>query len=304
VYELANLLNNYSTAVRRVDIKIYDLLSFDGQSAPASFLERRYILENMFENYPRMLVSVNMAKGSDFEGLVSRSGIRYGFEIVECDSSDKYLYTLRKIVPLQIHEKKIDSNNVQYYLHGFCGKEHLPVSATVSTDMNLNEGELVEVEVCSLYRESNAIKLINPKIVDVHNTYADNIDISYLLESKPQDPSSNACTIYERGKREIAIQLGDKNSDCFIIHNYSSDLINNRRRLLVESISKDDLKSLKIFGSGSVVERKVRGRATLFFLRGFFDGRFALKHVRLNGESRQIFYRLDDNKTTGGIDGA
>ena len=292
VYEVLNLLKGEKTNVRRVELKIYDLLHHDRQAVAEIFSERRSLLEEMFKDDSKMLIPVKKVNGGRLEECLNRYGTRYGIEIFDCSLPIGYLYTHRKIIPLRIHGKKMQGKKAYYCLHGISNEERLPISAVISSDFDLDEGDLVEVEVYSIGRNGNNLRLVQPKIIDISGSYSDNIDIAYLLDAKPAELSAPTYGVFEMGKEGVVLRIDD-DSDCLLLRGYLAELINDGRRLLAESRAKSEVQTLIVCGSGTIIDKKVRGDSVTYNLQGFLKGRFVLKPIILNGRNERIFYRLD-----------
>lgn len=299
LYEVINLLRGEKTNVRRVELRIYDLLHYGRQAVSEIFSDRRLLLEEMFSDDSKMFIPVEKVNGGRLEECLNRHGTRYGIEIVDCSSPIGYFYTRRKIIPLRIHDKKMQGEKVYYRLHGISNGEHLSASTVISSDLDLSEGDVVEAEVYSICRIGNTLRLVQPKIVDISGSYSDDIDITYLLDTKPAELSAPTYVVYEMRKEGIVLKI-DYDSDCFLLRGYSAELINDGRRLLAESRAKSEVQTLTTCGSGTVIDKKVQGDSVTYDLQGFFKGRFVLRPIILNGREKRIFHRLDIGKFTEG----
>ncbi len=294
VYELLNLLKGGKSGVRRIELKIYDLLHYENPSAFENNAEKRRLkLEKIFNNKAELLVPVEKVKGESIAEAMNRCGTRYGIEIFDCSSPIRYSYTRRRVVPLHVSGIKKQREKVRYQLYGFSGGEHLHVTMAVNSDHELNEGDLVEVETYSMRRAGNTLELVHPKIIDTYGVYTNNVDIAHLLETKPIESSSPMYIVHETKGEGIILRLDDEDSDCFLLRGYSAELLKCGRRLLVESRKSDEVQTLTSCGSGTIVEKQKQGDRILYHLQGYFTGRFVFRSIILNGRQRQIFYRLD-----------
>lgn len=299
VHQIISLLNDADTTVKRIEIKIYDLLYYDGQAAPETFMKRRLILENIFDDNPKLLVPSEKVNGRNIEGIISHRGTRLGYEIIDETSLVRYLYTRSKLLPLYVCKKCLDDKKPRYGLYGYSDNEHLQVTAYINSELKLNEGDLVEVEVYSVCRDGNGLKLVNPKVVDTYSYRQNRIDIANLLKSTESELSSPMYTVYEKSGGGIVLRL-DNNSNCQLLCNYSPGMIEKARRLLVESINIEGAADLAVYGSGIIVGKKIHGETAIYHLSGFFDGRYAMKPVLLNETKRLIFYQINDGDTRAG----
>jgi len=300
VCELLSFLKDGKSTVRRIELIVYDIVrcgdtlmtDFDGVS-------RRLKLEELFQNCRTALIPAGIVIGRDIKETLNKRGTRRGIEIYDSDSPVRYLFTHRKLVPLLVSKKESNTDSVRYRLHGLSGGEHLRTAVQVASKCDLNEGDIIEVEVYSLHRNGDTIELIHPRIIDCYGEFFNDPDITYLLKTKSSGLSSPGYIVYETNAMGIILRICDDNPGCYLLRNYSPELINNGRKLLSDTVEINDIKKSTVCGSGSIIAGKNAGECTWYHLKGFFNGKFAFRSVILNGQKKRLFYRLDSELSPG-----
>jgi len=110
VQELVKHFNGEKSTVRRVDIKVADMISIDDENLSVSSGKvRRDKLEELFKDSASLLLPAEKCEGGSVAEMINRRGTRFGVEILGYDDNSRYLLTHRKLIPGQIDSIDEDS---------------------------------------------------------------------------------------------------------------------------------------------------------------------------------------------------
>lgn len=295
VSELVKYLKNEKSSVRRIELKICDLIRSDDELLVEDGAGiRRERLEKIFGSASSCLVPAKKTTGSEIRELLGKRSTRYGVEIYDCSSSDRFLFTHRKLIALEISKREKTGDGFKYSLVGLDTGRSVPVASTVTSRLEHDAGDIVEVEVHSVDRAGHSIGLVHPRIIDCSGDFQRPEEIGLLLctDSEPEVPARYS--VFKSNSESIILAVcTDGKENRFEIHNFSLKLLNANRRFLADRINAHIPELSESCGSGDVIKETSVDGAVFYELDGFFKGKFLIRPVIKTRTERFLFYRFN-----------
>jgi hypothetical protein len=293
VAELFKYIKGETTPVRRMEIKISDIFEKDGEPVQLGLEARRQLLEGLFSANSNLLLPAIIGSGTELNNIVADMATRYGAEILCSASREPLLYTHRKLLPAKI--ENCDKRGKRYHYQLSCHIDGTAVRSeeTVVSSQKYEIGDNVEIEIYSLYRGKEGIKLIHPRIVD---RLAGGNQIIDIAGEKKDIPNLDAPITYNLQKSpDGALRFIPPEKSgvfSFIINHYDPNLLSDGRRFLADKISGRE-EGHAHFGDGTMMNFRKDGDSAYLRLDGAFAGNFLLRPVILKGEKRYLFHKID-----------
>ncbi|UCD18350.1 MAG: hypothetical protein JSV44_05415 [Candidatus Zixiibacteriota bacterium] len=295
VCELVKYLEGKNSAVKRLDVKVIDLIALNGHNFRHAAGEiRRAELVRLFCSHESSIIPAEKFNGDDLANAIGRCTTRYGIELHECASDRRYLLTHRKLVPCLIKPaESADGNGAFAYTCMLDGESILLHNTAVAKD-ELIGGGMTEFEVYSVGYTGDRLELTHPRIFDHCGILGSNDDISLLLPSHAVNPSRVRYTVHEQGDSDLLVTVNCKDeSECLIIRNFSEDLLRRRSRFVADRETTAPPESSIVKGGGDVLDCRRCQDGMVLELDGFLNGTFLLRPIILNNSRRWLFYRVE-----------
>ncbi|PKK83438.1 MAG: hypothetical protein CVT49_08440 [candidate division Zixibacteria bacterium HGW-Zixibacteria-1] len=297
VDEVVRYLNGKKSAVRRLDLKIIDLIAQGGENFnDAAGCERRKKLEELFRDQSEMLIPTLILKGEDISQGFGRCATRYGVEIFESNSSDKYLFTNHRRLSATVKSREKAGAGYRYTLACMADGKAADISDGVYAGSEWNEGSIVELEVCSIRTLQDKVELARPRIMGLSACDGQPDDIGLLLDNIAVRQQSDEYSLF-RLDNDVILILNDKSkSTAYKFNRYDSTLLDVGRWFFAERVEYHDPHPEKLIGEGSVVDLAEDGDALRFSMQGPLNGDYLLRPAVKNGNRQFVFYKTNANK--------
>ncbi len=289
VAELLEFLEGSSSTVRRMEIKVADLMSLNGEKlSRESASIRREKLEKLFESKSKLLLPIRPVAGDELLNSVTDVATRYGVEIYDCESYQRYIYTHRKLVSLIVSAKRKQGRGFNYVLNVSDDVENQTIECALNLKKQLEINDSVELEVGAINCDKNKVKLIHPRIFDSYGIFGQPDDLSLLMENTPST-SENQRYVACRIENDNLLLNIDKEI-CFKIRKFSQQALDSGHGFVIEP-SGDTHGTIPPIGKGTIISREIKSGSTLYKMAGFLNGEFILRPIRLNNRNRLMFCR-------------
>ncbi|UCD94059.1 MAG: hypothetical protein JSU69_09855 [Candidatus Zixiibacteriota bacterium] len=301
VSELGKFLKGEKSTVRRIEIKVADVLGCESKpmtGRPGRV--RRNLLEDLFQANKTVLIPTDEVLGAELVGAVQKKASRYGAEIFDADAPDRYLFTHRRVIPLKVAGKRQEREGFTYSLTAAHGTSLMTVSSPVVSKEDWLPGDVIELEVCAAHRVEGAIELVYPEVVDYYGDSSEPDEIGLLLKQRPEQDSSSRYEVFNFEDNSILLTVGsgdDRKS--FLIRRFSDELLEKGRRFLADIADSRTVQPGQPGGMGTVSNVVCVDGALLYVFSGFFKGEFRIRPALINGVSRRLFYRVNSDHIVG-----
>jgi len=294
VEKIIRYLNGQKSTVRRLELKICDLVSSGNRDMTAeNGDERRRLLERLFENREELLIPAQRAAGDTIRDCFVRAATRYGVEVIECGAAGRYLMTSHKRVPAVISGVDRTPTGYRYRLACFINGKKRAVSDTVFSESAWQEGDSLELETYAVGLSDNSIKLLQPKIIDGSRRFNPLDDITLLTEDSPVDSNPEKYSLIEYNENRVVLVLQDSGRQAaFELRHFDEQLLDGGHWFFADAIDFKDNGTDRPLGDGSIITQDNRSRSMCLTLSGILTGDYRLRPVIKNGVERFVFYRL------------
>jgi len=299
VEQLIKFLCGKRSKVTRIELKIYDLLPDNNVNnvLPDIFQRRQRVSEILGANC-NFLVPAESVPGSGLPDTVAKVSTRYGAEIINCSTGDRFLLSKGKRIPLKVQNKEEVAGGFKYSLAGHVSESEMIRTSPVFSKKCLNTNDSIEIEVSSFVIKDSTIELVQPKIADLCDggLFAENIE---RLTRPDADPLP-VYTIYQQPDKAIQLKIEDVNDrDTFIVRNFSLSQLTEAKRFLTDKVKILDNNHGQFFGRGNILQSRLPGQTRLLELDGFLIGTFTVRPMVINGRDRYLFYKMPDGMKAG-----
>ncbi len=295
---IRSYLNGEESSVRRLEIKIADLIAVDGEDAAVlSGIERRRKLEKLFADTPELLIPAKEAQGEKLAQIVGKCITRYGVEIFECNSSGRYLLTSKKYLPAIITGRSKAGDGYRYSMECHINNElKMPVETVYSTG-KIDPGDTAELETYAVNCPNEKISLSQPRIVDVSGCHGQPDNISLLLDDNSSVDERPVYTLCEKsnGVKIMVIQNGSDLS-AYRLFRFDVDLLEGGSLFFADRIENYKQADDKRAGGGAISEVICRDDSMRLHLDGFLTGHYMIRPVLKDGIRRYVFYKIKTNE--------
>ena len=294
VEKIIRYLNGQKSTVRRLELKICDLVSSGKRDMTAeNGDERRRLLENLFENHEELLIPAHRSTGDTIWDCFARAATRYGVEVIECGATGRYLMTSQKRVSAIISGVDSTSTGYRYRLACFINGKTLPVSDTVFSEIAWREGDNLELETYAIDHSDSSIKLLQPKIVDGSRRFNPPDDIMLLTEDSPDDSNPEKYSLIECNENRVVLVLQDSGRRAaFELCHFNERLLDGGHWFFADAVDFKDDETDRLLGEGSILTQDNGSRSMCLLLSGILTGDYRLRPVIKNGVERFVFYKL------------
>jgi hypothetical protein len=294
VSELTRYIEGKSSRVKRIELRICDILDHsDKEIKKAEPIERIKYLSQIYSDNSDVLINTHEVSGDDLTEKVSKISSRYGAEIIDADYGAGYIFTHRKLIQLQNVLGDIVEDSNRYQLN--CSLEGSPVSIArkFPCRQKILPGEVIEVEVAGVRRIDDEIFIDHPRYVDSLGCTGLHEDVDYLVSTKPESSREDKYYIHIEGRDLIFKLNSGRQSTCYLIRNYSKNLLDTGRRFIAEKYksnpSVDNTKSM----TGMIIDFHRRGQASFIKLEGPLSGDFVFRPAIIKDRKQFLFYHLN-----------
>jgi hypothetical protein len=299
VAEVLKHICGKKATVRRLEIKICDILAKDSESLQFNTESRRKLLEELFISNPELIISAVRATENELDKVVRQVATRYGAEIILSDSAAPLLYTHRKLLAAKVVGKSQKRERDKYLLSCNIDGVTITTAEPIGSLIELDEGDSAEIEIYSLYRNGEEIKLIHPQIID---RLADNGESINIIRSQPpvsDKKYSGSYNLHMMPDGRLCCTIKD-NAEClsFVIHHFAPELLASGRRFLADNII-DTNDAGSDWGSGGINNLERNGSFIRFRLDGSLSGHFQLLPAVLKANKHYLFHKLDCDRNGG-----
>lgn len=299
VDEVVHYLNNEKSSVRRLEVKIVDLVSENGETfvnVPAR--ERRRRLENLFAGHTALLIPVITAKGNNLTEHFGRCATRYGIEILEADTTGRFLLTNQKRIPAKITERKQTDKGYRYNLS--CNVDGAPVviSESVFSNVGYEESGIVELEVFSINGRHDRLELSQPRIVGVEYGHGQPDDIGLILKSAEKNDCRSEYSLFQCDDDVILNLSMETGNATYRICRFDKALLEKGRWFMVGKINYHSQIPAGLIDKGPVTGEIHDAETVRVSLGGFLEGEFILRPAIRNGVRQYVFYKIDTRNSS------
>ena len=299
VEELNKYLQDKKSTVRHLDLKVSDIFSAEsGDDTYSSFLERRKRLEQLFADHQGFLIPVTETDNENLEAAIEKCGTRFGAEIIDIDSNERFLFTFNRLFPAIISEREKHGRQFKYHLTCRYGDKLLPLAEPIVSAREISAGETVEIETRSLKFEDGRIQLTHPRLCHCLGQSIAPSDVSLLCSIPPPSANQGDYHVSFSSGDDLSLTFDDLNGEqkTLLIPRFSSSLLNSGRRFFAEKRIGDSAALHHVDGSGHLLEQERHGDSAVLSMDGYFRGRFILRPAVSRGERKYLFYQLDIEK--------
>ncbi|MEW5922410.1 MAG: hypothetical protein AB1746_00330 [Candidatus Zixiibacteriota bacterium] len=301
VDEVARYLKGEKSSVRRLELKIVDLIAENGENViDASGRDRRRRFENLFADQTAMLVPATALSGGSIAECFKRCATRCGVEIFDSDTPERFLLTNQKRVPAKITGRRQTRNGYHYTL--FCNVDGVmtEISETIHSTTRWEEGNVVELEVYSIQGSRDAIELTQPKIMCA-SLYAERPDDIGLLLKNADEKDYNCTYSLFQSNDDVVLNLNGKTGKkTYLISRFDSALLEEGRWFFAGQMEGIPHDQANLIHHGSIISETAHGETVRIFLKGYLDGEFALRSAVLKSRKRYVFYKTNTNNNSLG----
>ncbi len=288
--EIESFLAGQKSSVRRLELKIIDLIEQDGQSIINQPGRERYrrLVELLGEKNP-YLTAMKEGSGANLSPLIEQLSTRYGVILYAAESDSRYFLSRRFIIPAVIDGKAEVNGRYRYHISCNYGNNRIPVTSPITSQFDLEKGRTIELEVRSLRISGNQMNLVQPRLVQFYRRQNQADDISLLAASK-DDPENRYELIVAGADVILQLYRGRAVSSLYRLPRFSQPLLLSGRRFLADKIELSDLHSESTISSGTV---RLTGQEESIRLEADspLNGTYFLRPILLHGKRRFLFYR-------------
>lgn len=296
--ELSKYLDGRKSNVTRIEMKVYDLLSSEdnGNELP-DISGRQSSLKSKSGCVPDMLVPSETTSKYKLVETVENLSTRYGVEIVDCQTDEKFLFTNKKRAFFNIISKEQISGGYKYHLSGKIGNIGVECTTPITSRKNLPAGQSVEIEMSSIKSVDEKIELTFPRIVDSTGRGKTDENLELLIPGNSVPKSNSTYTVSQYRNRDVLLTIEKyKNKENYIIKKFSLNRLAKKGRFLVDEVDTTKGRPETQLGRGQVLQSDCCESSRKFRLSGFFDGLFAIRPIVLNHIKRFLFYEIPDTQ--------
>nr|MBN2276861.1 hypothetical protein [candidate division Zixibacteria bacterium] len=297
VEELIRFLQGEKTNVRRIELKICDLLKAGAsEDRRVGGSERREELNRLFAAAPDLLVPARVATGDNLAGAIWETATRYGVEIHTLDSDEKYLLTHRHLIRLRITGQERRGNGFDYSLEGR-NRDNTKVVTHLRCNRDFRVGDVIEIETASITDRPDGLHLMHPRVIDCHFAYGIADDLSQLV--KNDEPANYAGRYHLSRVSETTIRLDlefENGVRSYNIKKFNTDRLEEGRRFPADEGQPDKIDEGAFFETGNILDYTTQDNALKISLDGFLGGKYIIRPIILNGHRRHLFYQFSGGK--------
>ena len=295
ISELGKFVCGEQSSVSRAELKMYDLINLDGVDVLSlNALGRREKLEELFGAGKGMLPPVELISGDKLHQALKKVGTRYGVEILADDSTERYLFTKRKLAPAIIRSREECGGRFKYNLAVCIDGKELPAASALMSPLDLSVGEKIDIEATSVHETGDTIELLDPIISDWYGQYGCRHTLSSLHRPHGKKLLGNY-SLFPISQEEfhLALDYGDgANAEHYAIRHYSPRLLDSGRMFLMEKSEITGQISSNVQGTGRIISFTNNDGTLVIDLDGFLCGKFAIRPARLNGKMARVFCKV------------
>jgi hypothetical protein len=294
VSELLKYFNGEKGKVRRLDLKVYDLWRLDDEVlTDMGAGVRRAKLERLFSDDESFLATVGRVDGAYLPEAIERYSTRYGSEIYDMDSSERFLLPHRKLIPLRISEKGEAQNGPGNCLQCLCNGKIVAVEAELASGYGTPE-EVIEVEIGSIRVTRDSVKVAHARVVDRLGPGQELDDILRTREERDKPTDLSKYAVFDSNNGGVILQLHHANTvRAYFVNKFSRSLLEKNRRFPARPVKEFDPEPASSLGAGHVLDYSTSGQSIIVRLDGYLTGKFMLRPMVLNGKKGFLFYRVD-----------
>jgi len=295
VSELEKSIEGEDSSVTRLELKVYDLIALNQNDYSNSNADvRRKKLEELFDDNREILPPAEKVLGANLYQALKKIGTRHGIEIFALDSSERFLFTKRKLIPAIIESVEDFGRQSKYRVTPIIDGESNSLTAIISSPAKLNIGDKIEIEVTSVHTDGDLLELLDPEVFDKYGDCG-YYDIHSLATKDSAVEIAGKYTLFpsNHGAFQFELEYGSGHrSEYYSIRNFSLRLVDRGRLFLIERVDHSVRSAGSIRGTGKMVGHIILGESTVFSLEGILSGRFAITPARLNGKQVTVFRKI------------
>ncbi len=287
VADLADYLEGRKSPVRRMEIKVVDILKRNEcDLADRPGRERLTELAELFANDESMIISSRISQSRCLQEDMAKVSTRRGIEIHELESPRRYLLTHRKLVPGIIMTCE-DDKRQSFSL--FCLIDGESVLAGEVNNVDAAEcRDVVEMECSTLAVDDNHITVANAVHSDWYGTYQWIDNIALLPTEIPNDKNMHYA-LYTDDRKRVILEVPNENGrECFLINNYSAELLKKGRCFSADRIESRDIAITGGIGEGEITAMSTNQGGFGFTANGVLAGKIRIRPMILNGRNRYL----------------
>jgi hypothetical protein len=298
VAELIDYLEGRKSPVRRIELRIADVIELKGRSAAVSpSLERRWLLEDQLGEKKNLLIPAVSTAAAELPAAVKSVATRYGAEIVGDEITERFLFTNQNRLLCRVSGRTPAKGGYQYRLSFWQDTKDAMVPATVFSREIWEDGDTVELEGREIFHDGGAVRMVNPRIVDSHGPYA---CPDFIENAVAESPALSSKMKYEMIRADkdsflLTFFLGEEKK-YFRLYRFSFARMEKGRRFLADVADDNHSVGNAPVLRGTVEKADANGGRMDFRLSGALGGRFVIRKALINGRKRHLFYRLSANK--------
>jgi len=292
--ELTAFLENRDSRVRRLEIKVADLVSLENDDESVSDTDSRLkTFRELLGASARLLIPVQIVPGKSLKTSIENRATRHGAELVDLSTGNTFLLSRSRRICLKVDV--IDKDNGRLHLADGADHDRQRISIDLNRDTSLKPGDVIEVDVAAMYGHDGPIELVEPEIVANLGRYAlpDNLYMAPVIAAVQSN--GDRYTIRDAGDDAIVLNLdGDGDHMLLLVRGFSFDSLASGRRFLCDEYQSSNEPTGTVRGRGDVISSLDRSGSRFLRLAGELNGLFVLRPIRLNGATHYLFYRLNE----------
>ncbi|MBN2227104.1 MAG: hypothetical protein JW763_07035 [candidate division Zixibacteria bacterium] len=286
VADLAAYLDGRKSPVRRLEIRVVDMIKRNGSSpGQQSGRERLTALESLFGDDTSLMIPSRVCKSGELRDEMTKATTRRGIEIHDLESPRRFLLTHRKLIPGIM----IPCDDERQSDLMFCQVDGTmkPVEAVHPIDA-VGCCDVVEMECSAVAAVDNHITITSGVYSDWYGAYQQIDDISLLLEDIPNNKKMHYA-LYTDDRKQVILEVQTDNSrDRFLIHSYSAELLNRGRCFAADRIDSGAITIVESIGEGEFLSVSTHQDGFSCTATGVLAGKIRIQPMILNGRHRYL----------------
>ncbi|SYZ72426.1 hypothetical protein TRIP_C20541 [Candidatus Zixiibacteriota bacterium] len=287
--EIESYLAGRKSAVHRMELKVIDIIEQDNQRvAELSGKERHARLHQILGEENRFLLPVEECGDADLGPATERLSTRFGTLIFSADSESRFFLPRRHLFPAVISDKEKCGSQYRYRVGCIKAGEELQIATMISSPMDIEAGQIVELEVAAFKIENDHIKVSEPRLVHFYHDMIRMQDISLLAAAG--ELSIEGYELLSKGEAAfLKISEGKGKESIYRLSNFSESSFLAGKRFLADAAALSETESSDKIISGKA---RIKKAGESFCLETGSSGeKLYLRRIVLHGKARFLLYR-------------